>query len=74
MHGDAKFGVVDGRGLTPSVFTLSLGAAGTDGSNRFTRSSGARLTPGTYTVTGHEDGSDDLRAIVMAGSATRPIG
>jgi hypothetical protein len=35
MHGDAKFGVVDGRGLTPSVFTLSLGAAGTDGSIPF---------------------------------------
>jgi hypothetical protein len=52
MHGDAKFGVVDGRGLTPSVFTLSLGAAGTDGSIPFTHSSGARLTPGPATRTG----------------------
>ena len=28
MHGDATFGVVDGHGATPSVFTLSLGRQG----------------------------------------------
>ena len=45
MHGDAKFGVVDGRGAAPSVFTLSLGATGSDGSVLFTRTSGVLLAP-----------------------------
>ena len=71
MHGDAKFGVVNGRGAVPSVFTLSLGAKGTDGSILFTRPTGTRLTPGTYAITGRDDGSDDLRALVMTGSAER---
>jgi hypothetical protein len=74
MHGDAKFGVVNGRGTVPSVFTLSLGAKGTDGSILFTRPAGTRLTPGTYAITGRDDGSDDLRALVMTGSAERPTG
>ena len=74
MHGDARFGVVDGRGAAPSVFTLSLGVNGADGSILFTRPNGTRLTPGTYTVTGRDDGSDDLRVLVMTGSAERPTG
>jgi hypothetical protein len=74
MHGDAKFGVVDGRGAVPSVFTLSLGAKGTDGSILFTRPAGPRLTPGVYPITGRDDGSDELRALVMTGSAEHPTG
>jgi hypothetical protein len=74
MHGDATFGVVDGRGIAPSVFTLSLGANGTDGSILITRTNGMRLVPGTYTITGREDGSDELRALVMTGSAEHPTG
>jgi hypothetical protein len=74
MHGDATFGVVDGRGAAPSVFTLSLGATGTEGSILFTRAGGARLAPGTYAVTGRDDGSDDLRVLVMTGTARHPTG
>ena len=74
MHGDATFGVVDGRGVAPSVFTLSLGANGRDGSILFTRPSGTRLVPGTYAISRREDGSDDLRALVMTGSAEHPTG
>jgi hypothetical protein len=74
MHGDAKFGVVDGRGTMPSVFTLSLGAKGANGSILFTRPAGTRLTPGTYAIAGRDDGSDDLRALVMTGSAEHPTG
>ena len=53
MHGDAKFGVVDGRGATPSVFTLSLGATGSDGSVLFTRTSGVRPEHPTGVFRGH---------------------
>ena len=74
MHGDATFGVVDGHGATPSVFTLSLGPKGKDGSILFTRTSGRRLIPGTYTITGRDDGSDDVRALIMTGSVERPSG
>ena len=74
MHGDATFGVVDGHGAAPSVFTLSLGAKGTDGSILFTRTNGGRLTPGTYAITGRDDGSDDVRALIMTGSVERPTG
>ena len=66
--GDARFGVAE------NVFTISLGARGDEGSVLFTRRSGARLVPGTYTISDRPDGTDDLRALVMTGSATRPTG
>ena len=56
------------------MFTLSLGADGADGSVLFTRTNGGRLTPGTYAISGRDDGSDEIRALVMTGSATRPTG
>jgi len=74
LRGDAKFGTVDGRGSAPTVFTLSLGADNPDGSILFTRPSGLRLVPGTYAITGRDDGSDEVQALVMTGSAERPTG
>ena len=73
-RGEARFGVVEGRDGRPSVFTLSLGADGADGSVLFTRTNGARLFPGTYAIGGRDDGSDEIRALVMTGTATRPTG
>jgi hypothetical protein len=81
LHGDlhassrgaARFGAVEG-GAGGSKFTLSLGADGPDGSVLFTRTNGARLTPGTYAISGRDDGTDEIRALVMTGSATRPTG
>ncbi len=72
-RGTARFGAVESRGA-PTMFALSLGADGTDGSVLFTRTNRARLTPGTYAVSGRDDGSDEVRALVMTGSATRPTG
>ena len=72
--GDAHFGIAGGTDGVPAVFTISLGANGTEGSVLFTRRSGARIVPGTYTVSDRPDGTDDLRALVMTGSATRPTG
>jgi hypothetical protein len=73
-RGEATFGVIAGRDGQPSVFTLSLGAAGANGSILFTRTQGGRIFPGTYAVGGRDDGSDEIRALVMTGTATRPTG
>jgi len=72
-RGTARFGAVEGR-AGATMFTLSLGADGATGSVLFTRTNGVRLTPGTYAVSGRDDGSDEIRALVMTGSATRPTG
>ena len=72
--GEARFGVTPGAEGAPAVFTISLGADGEEGSVLFTRRSGVRLSPGTYQVSDRADGSDDIRALVMTGSATRPTG
>jgi hypothetical protein len=73
-RGEARFGVVDGRDGRSTVFTLSLGADGAQGSVLFTRTNGGRLFPGTYAIGGRDDGSDEIRALVMTGTATRPTG
>ena len=73
-RGKATFGTVEGDKGAPSVFTLSLGADGSTGSVLFTRTNGGRLTPGTYAVTDRDDGSDEIRALVMTGTTTRPTG
>jgi hypothetical protein len=72
-RGTARFGTVEGR-TGGTVFTLSLGADSPDGSVLFTRTNGGRLTPGTYAVSGRDDGSDEIRALVMTGPATPPTG
>jgi hypothetical protein len=72
-RGTARFRTVEGR-TGGTMFTLSLGADGPDGSVLFTRTNGGRLTPGTYAVSGRDDGTDEIRALVMTGSATRPTG
>ena len=73
-RGTARFGWVRGHDGAPAVFTLSLGADGTNGSVLFTRMNGARLVPGTYAISGRDDGSDEIRALVMTGTATHPTG
>ena len=72
-RGSARFGAVE-TGAGGTILTLSLGADGGDGSVLFTRTNGARIAPGTYAVSGRDDGTDELRALVMTGSADRPTG
>jgi hypothetical protein len=72
-RGTARFGAIEGR-AGGTMFTLSLGTDGAEGAVLFTRTNGGRLTPGTYAISAHDDGSDGLRALVMTGSATRPTG
>lgn len=73
-RGEAKFGVVEIADGRLSVFTLSLGADEADGSILFTRTNGGRVLPGTYAISGRGDASDEIRALVMTGPATRPTG
>jgi hypothetical protein len=72
-RGTARFGTVEDR-VGAGMFTLSLGADSPDGSVLFTRTNGATLSPGTYAISGRDDGSDEVRALVVTGSATRPTG
>jgi hypothetical protein len=82
MHGDlhvsprgkAQFSVLETREGRPIVFTLSLGGHGSDGSVTFTRINTGRLEPGTYAVGWEDDGSAELRALVVTGPAARPTG
>ena len=81
LHGDvhasprgaARFGAVESP-AGPAMFTLSLVADGPQGAVLFTRTNGARLVPGTYTISGRDNGTDELRALVMTGSSTQPTG
>ena len=72
-RGTARFGAVEG-GAGATMVSLSLGADAPDGSVLFTRTNGGHLTPGTYAISGRDDGTDEIRALVMTGSATRPTG
>jgi hypothetical protein len=73
-RGDAIFGTVAAVDGQPGSFSLSLGARGDDGAVLFSRASGARLSIGTYSITARDDGADDVRALVVTGSPTRPTG
>jgi hypothetical protein len=73
-RGEAQFGVLETSKGGPIVFTLSLGAHGSDGSVVFTRINTGRLVPGTYPVGGKDDGSGELRALVVTGTAKKPTG
>lgn len=73
-RGEARFGVIEALDGNPGVFTLSLGANGAEGSVLFTRTSGAALVPGTYSVGGHNQNPDEMRALIVAGTATHPTG
>jgi hypothetical protein len=72
-RGIARFGTVGGDGAQ-AVFTLSMGGDGSAGSVLFTRLGGAPLVPGTYAVSDRGDGSDEIHALVMTGTPSRPTG
>ena len=73
-RGDAVFGTVAPVDGQPGSFSLSLGARGDDGAVLFSRASGARLSIGTYPISARHDEGDDVRALVVTGSPTRPTG
>jgi hypothetical protein len=73
-RGDAVFGTVAAKDGRAGSFSLSLGARGDDGAVLFSRASGARLSIGTYSITARDEEADDVRALVVTGSPSRPSG
>lgn len=73
-RGKASFGTVEGRDASGDIFTLMIGTEESTGSVLFTRTRGDRFVPGTYAITGRDDGSDEIRALVLTGTATSPTG
>jgi hypothetical protein len=71
--GDARFGPSGGAGVSPLVFTISLGANAEEGSVLFTRQGGESLAPGAYPISDDASGAG-VRALVMTGPATEPTG
>jgi hypothetical protein len=71
--GEAEFGSVSADRAS-SPFVLSLGARGDQSAVLFTRPSGTPLGVGKYRISNHADGADEIRALVMTGSATKPTG
>jgi hypothetical protein len=71
--GEAEFGSVSADSAS-SPFVLSLGARGDQSAVQFTRPSGTPLGVGKYRISNHADGADEIRALVMTGSATNPTG
>jgi hypothetical protein len=73
-RGKASFGGILGHDGAPDVFTLTIGTEVSTGSVLFTRMNGERFAPGTYAITGRDDGSDEIRVLVLTGTATHPTG
>ncbi len=73
-RGTASFGMVEGLGGATDVFTLTIGTEESSGSVLFTRAQGGPLVPGTYAITDRGDGSDEVRVLVLTGTATKPTG
>jgi hypothetical protein len=73
-RGEARFGVIPGQGGGANGFTISLGAGSELGSILFTRQSGAALTPGRYWISDRAFEANEVRALIMTGSAAHPTG
>jgi hypothetical protein len=69
LAGSAEFGPV-GDGSGPA-FTLTMGATSPTGAIVITSPNGAPRAPGTYLL---GEGPEDLHALVVTGSPTRPTG
>jgi hypothetical protein len=73
-RGNASFGTVEGFDGAAEVFTLTIGTQESSGSVLFTRAQGGPPVPGTYSITDRGDGSDEVRVLVLTGTATKPTG
>lgn len=71
--GDAEFGFIP-TADSSAGFTLSLGARGGESAILFTRRSGAPLAVGRYRISEGGNGPDEILALVVTGSPTKPTG
>jgi hypothetical protein len=72
--GEAEFGPVPSGNASSSAFVVSLGGRGNQSAILFSRASGTPLGVGRYHISDRGDGTDEILALVMTGSATNPTG
>jgi hypothetical protein len=72
--GEAEFGPVPSGTAPSSAFVVSLGGRGNQSAILFSRASGTPLGVGRYHISDRGDGTDEILALVMTGSATNPTG
>ena len=72
--GDAEFGAAQNTDRSPGAFVVSLGVCSDQGAMLFTRRNGTPLGVGRYRISEPADGADEILALVLTGSATRPTG
>ena len=72
--GEAEFGSVPSGNASSAVFVVSLGGRGNQSAILFSRASGTPLGVGRYHISDRGDGTDEILALVMTGSATNPTG
>jgi hypothetical protein len=72
--GEAEFGAIRAIDGSSDAFVVSLGVCGHQGAVLFTRRSGTPLGVGRYRISEAAEGGDEILALVLPGSATRPTG
>jgi hypothetical protein len=72
--GEAEFGPVPSANASSSAFVVALGSRGNQSAILFSRASGTPLGVGRYHISDRGDGTDEILALVMTGSATNPTG
>jgi len=72
--GDAEFGAVQNPDRSPGAFVVSLGVRSDQGAILFTRTNGTPLGVGRYRISEAADGADEILALILTGSASRPTG
>ena len=72
--GEAEFGAVQTTDHSSAAFVVSLGVCGEQSAVLFTRRSGTPLAVGRYRISERANGADEILALVLTGSPTRPTG
>jgi len=72
--GEAGFGAVHTVDQSSAAFVVWLGICGEQSAILFTRGSEAPLTVGRYRISSRASGTEQVSALVLTGSPTRPTG
>ena len=72
--GEAEFGAVQNPDRSSGTFVVSLGVCGEQSAILFTRRNGTPLDVGRYRISAGADGANEILALVLTGSPTRPTG
>ncbi|MFL5402800.1 MAG: hypothetical protein ACJ8BF_08295 [Gemmatimonadales bacterium] len=72
--GKAEFGAIDAVDESSATFVISLGVCGEQSAVLFTRRNGAPLAVGRYRISEPTESGDEIMALVLTGSPTRPTG